>query len=326
MIWNGHLLVHMSLKIFNYTHMKKINFNLKTQDFSYTDTIINNIKQPLSLTVQVTRKCNLNCKWCSEAKQIKDPTLKDLKFLANQIKGVGRVYLSGGEPLVRDDFTKIINYYSKKFQVLALLTNAIAIDEKMAKFLKGKIKYAKVGIDGPRLINNLTRGNYDEAIVGVKNLISSGIDTSISAMLLKSNLQHIDKLIQITDILGVKQLKLIEPVRRGRSSNFSITAIPTEFEIMKKIKELKLLKKRLGWDTKIEYTFWDKKTEGYSLLVYPNLDVHIWPILDKKISEDASILVGNLYKQNIQEIWANLSIEFKKNHIAKYTGISMCKF
>jgi len=306
--------------------MQKINFDLKTQDFSYTDKIIDEIKQPLSLTVQVTRRCNLGCKWCSEAKQIKDPTLQDLKFLVNQIKGVGRIYISGGEPLVRKDFAKIVDYYSKKFQVLALLTNAVAVDEKMAKFLKGKIKYAKVGVDGPRSINNFTRGNYDEAIKGVKNLIDAGIDVSISAMLLKSNLPYLDKLAQIADTLGVKQLKLIEPVRRGRSSNYSMAGIPTKSEIMKKIKELKALKDKVGWNTKIEYTFWDKETKGYSLLVYPNFDVHAWPILDtKKTSDDASILVGNLYKQNIQEIWANLPVELKKSHIAKYTGTAMHK-
>lgn len=307
--------------------MKNIKFNLKTQDFVYSDKLLTELKQPLSLTVQITRRCNLYCKWCSEAKQIKDPTLKDLKFLASQIKGVGRVYISGGEPLVRKDFVQIINYYSKRFRVLALLTNATLIDEKMAKFLKNKIKYAKVGLDGPRSINNLTRGNYDEAIKGIKNLINAGIDVSISAMFLKPNLPYLDKLAQIADVLGVTQLKLIEPVRRGRSANYPISEIPQKSEIMKKIKELKILKNKLGWRIKIEYTFWDKKTEGYSLLVYPNFDVHAWPILDAtKTSDDASIFVGNLYKQNIQEIWSNLPIEFKRNHIKKYTGKSMYKF
>lgn len=306
--------------------MQKVNFDIKTQDFSYSDKIIDEIKQSLSLTVQITRRCNLCCKWCSEAKQIKDPTFEDLKFLANQIKGVGRVYISGGEPLVRKDFTKIIDYYYKRFQVLALLTNAVLVDKKIAKFLKGKIKYAKVGIDGPRSINNFTRGKYDEAVGGIKNLINAGIDVSISAMLLKFNLPYLDELAQIADTLGVRQLKLIEPVRRGRSFKYSMAGVPKKSEIMKRIKELKALKDRAGWNTNIEYTFWDKKTKGYSMLVYPNLDVHVWPILDtKKTSDDASILVGNLYKQNIQEIWANLPIEFKKSHIAKYTGTTMRK-
>ena len=306
--------------------MEKVDFDIETQDFFYSDKLVNEIKQPLSLTVQVTRRCNLCCKWRSEAKQIKDPTFDDLKFLADQIKGNRRVYISGGEPLVRKDFVKIVDYYSKKFQVLALLTNAISIDEKMAKFLKGKIKYAKVGLDGPRSINNFTRGHYDEAVRGIKNLINAGIDVSISAMFLKSNLPYLDKLAQIADTLDTKQLKLIEPVRRGRSSNFSMAGVPKKSEIKKKIKELKILKDKVGWNTKIEYTFWDKKTKGYSLLVYPNFEVHAWPILDtKETSDDTSVLVGNLYKQSIQEIWSNLPIEFRKSHIAKYTGMAMRK-
>jgi len=102
--------------------------------------------------------------------------------------------------------------------------------------------------------------------------------------------------------------------------------VPKKSEIKKKIKELKILKDKVGWNTKIEYTFWDKKTKGYSLLVYPNFEVHAWPILDtKETSDDTSVLVGNLYKQSIQEIWSNLPIEFRKSHIAKYTGMAMRK-
>lgn len=198
---------------------KKVNFDLKSQDFSYNKEIINEIKQPLSLTVQITRRCNLYCEWCSEAKRIPDANLAELKFLADQIKGVGRVYISGGEPLVRKDFLDIIKYYSKKFPVVALLTNAVLVDVKTAKFLKGKIKYAKVGLDGPRDINNLTRGKYDEAVNGINNLIKAGIDVSISAMLLKSNLPYLDELVQVADLLGISQVKLIEPVRRGAVLN-----------------------------------------------------------------------------------------------------------
>jgi len=306
--------------------MQKVNFNIKTQDFSHTDKMVDEIKQPLSLTVQITRRCNLCCKWCSEAKQIKESTLGELKFLADQIKGVGRVYISGGEPLVRKDFMKIIEYYSKRFKVLALLTNATSMDEKTAEFLKGKIKYAKVGLDGPRAINNFTRGNYDKAIKGIRNLINAGIDVSISAMFLKSNLPYLDKLAQVADTLGAKQLKLIEPVRRGRSFDYSKSLIPGKLEIMNRVKELKELKNKLGWQTEIEYTFWDNKTKGYSLLAYPNFEVHAWPILDTKVtSDDASVLVGNLREQTIQEIWSNLPAEFKKSHIAKYTGATMHK-
>lgn len=306
--------------------MENTKFDLKKQDFIYDEKIVDDINAPLSLTVQLTRRCNLRCKWCSEAELVPDSSTKDLKFLADQMKGVGRIYISGGEPTLRKDFKEIVDYYSKRFPVVALLTNATLINKELARFLKGKIQYAKVGIDGPRLINNYSRGNYDLAIEGIKNLREVGIDVSISAVFLRSIMPYFDLLIQTADVIDISSIKFIEPVRRGRGHKCNNNDMPTKKEIEEKIEELKEQKNIVGWKPTIEYTFWDDKTKGYSLLVYPNFEVHLWPILDsQENTNDTTIMVGNLKEENILDIWKKLPIEFKQSHILKYTGTSMRK-
>src|SRR6266536_3950632 len=62
---------------------------------------------PLSVILQVTKRCDFNCGFCSETLQMADPTLSQLDTVRASLAGVGRVFLSGGEPLLRRDLSEI---------------------------------------------------------------------------------------------------------------------------------------------------------------------------------------------------------------------------
>ena len=61
---------------------------------------------PLSVILQVTKRCDFNCGFCSETLQMADPTLSQLETIRGNLAGVQRVFLSGGEPLLRRDLPK----------------------------------------------------------------------------------------------------------------------------------------------------------------------------------------------------------------------------
>src|SRR5690348_6685994 len=58
---------------------------------------------PLSVIVQVTKRCDFGCVFCSETLMMPDPTLDQLDVIRANLAGVRRVFLSGGEPLLRRD-------------------------------------------------------------------------------------------------------------------------------------------------------------------------------------------------------------------------------
>lgn len=250
------------------------------QDFEYTCISSETLVNPLSLTVQITRQCNLNCVWCSEANQIKDSSMEEIKLIADKLDGLGRVYISGGEPLMRKDFKEIVEVFSDKVPNVALLTNATLIDKEMAVFLKDKIKYAKVGLDGVENVNDTTRGMYYETIRGIKILLSVGIDVTISTIILKSTSRELFELIILAEELGVKQLKLIEPVNRGRGKNQGKENVMERKNMDLLMDDISEWKEKNNWKINVEYTYWDEETRGYSLLLYPNFEVHTWPHFD----------------------------------------------
>ncbi|HEY7145010.1 MAG TPA: hypothetical protein VH637_12255 [Streptosporangiaceae bacterium] len=51
---------------------------------------------PLSVILQVTKRCDFNCGFCSETLQMADPALDQLGTICANLAGVQRVFLSGG--------------------------------------------------------------------------------------------------------------------------------------------------------------------------------------------------------------------------------------
>jgi len=118
---------------------------------------------PLSVIVQVTKRCDFGCVFCSETLMTPDPGLDQLDVVRTNLGGVQRVFLSGGEPLLRRDLPEIVDMFSGF--ILGVPTNATR-GVVMAPQLAGKVAFVNVGFDGPRATFSKVRGDYDKAMTG----------------------------------------------------------------------------------------------------------------------------------------------------------------
>jgi hypothetical protein len=98
---------------------------------------------PLSVIVQVTKRCDFNCEFCSETLQMADPTLAQLAIVRENLGGVQRVFLSGGEPLLRQDLPEIVDMFGDF--IIGLPTNATR-GLVMAPRLAGKVAFVNIGV------------------------------------------------------------------------------------------------------------------------------------------------------------------------------------
>lgn len=106
----------------------------------------NHRQRTCTALIEVTERCNLNCKFCfagSSQKVIsEDPSLKKIEFLYKSLlkySGKCNIQLSGGEPTIRDDLPCIISLGRKiGFDFIQVNTNGIRIaeDEEYVKHLK----------------------------------------------------------------------------------------------------------------------------------------------------------------------------------------------
>ncbi|MFI2212470.1 radical SAM protein [Streptomyces sp. NPDC020141] len=273
-------------------------------------------KFPLSVIVQVTKRCDFDCSFCSEVLQLPDPSLEQLDVMRTNLAGVGRVFLSGGEPLMRKDFHEVVEMYHRDF-ILAVPTNATH-GLSHAPRIAGKVAFANIGLEGPRATVRRVRGDYDKQMAGVRALMEHGIPLSLSAVVYRSTLSVLPFTVQIGDVLGVGKVKFILPLRKGNALNLAEHEFITQDEAETTFRHLKGLRAEHQWSPALRLTTWTPENEGHMIVIEPNGIARAWPVYD---ATDLWEPLGNVLEEPITAIWERY--RFKANHYAKYLGRSI---
>ncbi|MEV6825632.1 radical SAM protein [Amycolatopsis sp. NPDC051102] len=280
------------------------------------DDLVGSLHAPLSVILQVTKRCDFDCDFCSEILQLPDPTLDQLDTMRTNLAGVKRVFLSGGEPLMRRDFGDVVDMYSDDF-ILGIPTNATRALQH-AKRLAGKVAYVNVGLEGPRSITQRVRGDYDKVMAGIRVFQEHGLPLSLSCVVLRSDLHGLPFTYQIADTLDAGKLKLIMPLRKGNALDLDEHEFISNTEAEAKFNELVGLASTFAWRPALRLTAWTPETEGHMICIEPTGKANAWPVYD---APDLFEPLGNVLEEPVSEIWNRY--RFKRNHVSKYLGTSI---
>ena len=95
--------------------------------------------RPSQAAFFLTLRCNSRCSWCNswQRPKQKELTLSQIKKIFQQLKnfGINLLYLSGGEPLLRQDILDIIKLAHQFDFDLILVTNGILLDGRLIHHL-----------------------------------------------------------------------------------------------------------------------------------------------------------------------------------------------
>ncbi|KPM56953.1 radical SAM protein [Frankia sp. R43] len=270
---------------------------------------------PLSVILQVTKRCNFDCSFCSETLQEPDPTLAALERMRDNLAGVPRVFLSGGEPLLRRDFVDIVDMFAGT--VIGVPTNATRGLQHAAR-LSGKIAFVNVGLEGPRATTNRVRGDYDAVMAGIRAFQDAGLPLSLSAVVYRSTVAALPYTYQIADLLNAGKLKLIMPLKKGNALDLADNEFISVEEATATFDRLAELRTAHDWRPALRLTSWTPDTEGHMIVVSPRGLASAWPVYD---APDLLEPLGNLLDEPITAIWKRY--RFRRNHYAKYLGRSI---
>lgn len=140
----------------------------KDEDKKYVNTLIGimiNNEVILGNTLQqnrfkdihlsLTNRCNLSCKHCISSCGPKEDDYLDTNEIIRLIDNIRHLnvrslILTGGEPLVRADFTKIVEHIKEVLpvQTLGLSTNATLINDENIDFIVSNFDKVDISIDG----------------------------------------------------------------------------------------------------------------------------------------------------------------------------------
>lgn len=161
---------------------------------------------PLSFDIEVTARCNCNCRHCyinlpagDSKAQASELSTAEIDDIAGQAVNLGAVWclITGGEPLLRPDFAEIYTGLRRKGLLVSVFTNATLINEEhVALFKKHPPRDIEVTVYGVtrETYERITRrpGTFDKFMRGLNLLMESGVRVRLKAMAIQSNLAEQD--------------------------------------------------------------------------------------------------------------------------------------
>jgi radical SAM protein with 4Fe4S-binding SPASM domain len=173
---------------------------------------------PVNGTLELTFRCNLRCAhcYCNLPANNQDAAEEELKTdeilsIFDQIAEAGCLWLliTGGEPLLREDFVEIYTYAKKKGFLITLFTNGTLMTPHIADHLREWPPHAvEITLYGAtrRTYEKITGvpGSYERCSRGINLLLERKVPLELKTMVTTLNHHELFQIKEFADKLGVK--------------------------------------------------------------------------------------------------------------------------
>ena len=186
---------------------KSLITHLPLPEFSLWEKMKNK-RNLISFSMELTARCNNNCRHCyinlpanDLRTKEKELSLDEIKHIASEAVSLGALWclITGGEPLLREDFFDIYLSLKKIGLLVSVFTNATLITEEHVRFFKKypprDIEVSVYGVTKD-IYENVTRrlGSFEAFMRGLNLLLENGIKVRFKAMAIRSNVCQLQEI------------------------------------------------------------------------------------------------------------------------------------
>lgn len=276
-----------------------------------------------SLQFELSSRCNERCIHCYIPNDKKNhgfdmPTDK-VKRILDEFAAMGGIHvtLSGGEAFMHKDLIEIARYCREKDLKISILSNLIALkDEQVATLKELNISLIQVSLYSmnPEIHDFITtvKGSFEKTKASIEKLVAADIPVQISCPLMKANKVGYDKVLDYAKSLKIKaQTDYIMMARADldRENLANRLSLKETEQVLRDIiehdiqyREKTLEKLPITDDIKFNLERFKKQpvcSVGYdNCCITANGDVY-------PCAGWQDYVLGNVYKQTLQEIWEN---------------------
>lgn len=158
------------------------------------------LNSPLIIWLEITRRCNLECKHCfvegGEARE-NELSIKDIYNLLDEFrrKNVFCLVITGGEPLLHEEILSIVQYAKKLNIIVALVTNGVLLTEEIIKQLPTDNFRLTISIDGLQSHSKLRGGIKAEKLLNKLLILKRyRVPCNVSITMNRENLIELEQL------------------------------------------------------------------------------------------------------------------------------------
>ena len=196
----------------------------------------------------ITGACNLKCRHCfMSAPHAKHgaPTHEQIIKIADSIAecGIFDVGITGGEPLIRDDFLDIVSALSDRgIKISTLYTNGWLVDEKLLDELEKRgqrpaFQFSHDGVGTHDFLRGVP-GAEERTINAIKLVKAHGLPVSVSICVHRNNADKLRETVNMLAELGVSSIKAGSMMELGEWAEPEVEALhltkQEELEIFEK--------------------------------------------------------------------------------------------
>ncbi|KCZ93366.1 GTP 3',8-cyclase MoaA [Hyphomonas johnsonii] len=188
-------------------------------------------RQVTYLRMSVTDRCDLRCSYCMSEKMTFLPKAELLSFdeldqvaTAFVRRGVTKLRLTGGEPLVRKDFADLVarlgRHLGAGLEELTLTTNGTLLEGHADGLVRAGVRRINVSLDSlapDRFAEITRRGQLAKVLAGIDAALDAGLKVKINTVALKhQNADEIPSMVEWAHGRGM-DMTLIEVMPLGET-------------------------------------------------------------------------------------------------------------
>ena len=202
------------------------------------------------LRISVTDNCNLRCIYCMEEDEKhfieSDNKLSDEEILkivkASSSLGIKKIRITGGEPLVRPNITKLIGEINKipGIEEIYMTTNGVLLADKLDDLVSNGLSGVNISLDSlsEETFNKITRfGGFRKVMNAIDKAIELGIKVKLNTVIVDDiNSDEVMDFVKLTldkpiDVRFIELMPIgIGKVHKGLSNEKIRELIDQEFD------------------------------------------------------------------------------------------------
>jgi len=167
---------------------------------------------PVHASIEITATCNLHCRHCYNAFSAEEDPLpwETLRCVLGSWAqmGLAGVELTGGEPLMHEEFLDILEFCTHKFSKVGVITNGTLIDRRFVDSVSNWANQLlfNVSLDGSTASRHDAirgHGSFDRTVAAIRLLRAAGIWVRAGMTTATYNIDDLEATLELAASLGV---------------------------------------------------------------------------------------------------------------------------
>jgi len=298
---------------------------------------------PSNCVWEITFLCNMRCLHCGTSageKREDELTTQEALKLIDDLAELGCEFLnlSGGEPLLREDWRELARRTKQNKMWLGIITNGWSVNEEAVKDFK-ELGFDMVGVsfDGKKQTHDMIRqtpGSYERAYRAMKMVKESNQKVCAVTQVSRMNLEELDDIYQNLLRIGIDVWRIQMTTYTGRMCESGHGTIEPEdmAKLARKIIQIRDEKKlridpgeNIGYYGELGEELW----MGHAYLgCYAGcrvIGIESNGNIKGCLSMPEECVEGNIRERSLKEIWEDMSLFSYNRQFSPDKALGFCK-